>query len=144
MSLEASEARLDGKTVQVLEFGLDDQRYCVEIAAIAEIVDGDALTAVPDSQPHVVGMMNLRGETTTIVDPKVVFGLGQADGDSRVIVFDGDGEQFGWLVDHVYQVSTIRTSDVEDRTDADSIRGLINRESGFLIWADPTVINATS
>ncbi|WP_229115657.1 chemotaxis protein CheW [Halapricum desulfuricans] len=146
MSLQARES--DDSTAeerQVLEFGLNGQRYCVEIETIAEIVDEESLTAVPDSDPHVVGVMNLRDETTTIVDPKIVFDL-EHDGDERRIVIfdDGTDEQFGWLVDTVHRVSTFRRSDVERQDDSRTVRGLVNRDGGFLIWVDPAVINRGS
>ncbi|QSG05858.1 Chemotaxis signal transduction protein [Halapricum desulfuricans] len=146
VSLQARES--DDSTAeerQVLEFGLNGQRYCVEIETIAEIVDEESLTAVPDSDPHVVGVMNLRDETTTIVDPKIVFDL-EHDGDERRIVIfdDGTDEQFGWLVDTVHRVSTFRRSDVERQDDSRTVRGLVNRDGGFLIWVDPAVINRGS
>ncbi|QSG11552.1 Chemotaxis signal transduction protein [Halapricum desulfuricans] len=146
MSLQARES--DDPTVeelQVLEFGLNGQGYCVEIETIAEIVDEEPLTAVPDSDPHVVGVMNLRDETTTIVDPKIVFDLERDDNERRIVIFDdGTDEQFGWLVDTVHRVSTFRRSDVEQQDDSRTVRGLVNRDDGFLIWVDPAVINRGS
>lgn len=128
------------REVQVLEFGLDDQRYCVGIDEIAEIVDREDMTTFPDSAEHIAGVMDLRGETTTIVDPKVVFGLEESTGDSRVIIYDGE-HRLGWLVDQVYQVSTISLADLEEQTDSESIRGLVNRDGDFLIWVDPSAMN---
>jgi purine-binding chemotaxis protein CheW len=127
--------------IQVLEFDLNDQRYCVEIEHVAEIVDEKALTSVPDSQPHVVGVMNLREQTTTIVDPKVVFGLDRPERDHRIIVFDTETDgQTGWLVDALDQVSTFERSAVQPQEDADTIHGLVSRDDGFLLWVDPTVV----
>lgn len=146
MSLHTRESdTATGEEVQALEFELNGQRYGVRIETVAEIVDEEPLTAVPDSDPHVVGVMNLRDETTTIVDPKVVFGLERNDGQRRIVIFDdGSDDQFGWLVDTVHRVSTFRLSDVEEQADSRTVKGLVNREDGFLIWVDPAVINGES
>ncbi|MFW6017983.1 MAG: chemotaxis protein CheW [Halapricum sp.] len=146
MSLHTRESdTATSEEVQALEFELNGQRYGVRIETVAEIVDEEPLTAVPDSDPHVVGVMNLRDETTTIVDPKVVFGLERNDGQRRIVIFDdGSDDQFGWLVDTVHRVSTFRLSDVEEQADSRTVKGLVNREDGFLIWVDPAVINGES
>ncbi|WP_181685234.1 chemotaxis protein CheW [Halorhabdus salina] len=143
MAVEGSETQTEtGEEIQVLEFDLDDQRYCVEIEYIAEIVDEKTLTPVPDSKRHVRGVMNLREQTTTIIDPKVIFGMDDHEGGHRIIVFESDGdEQSGWLVDEVEQVSTFERTAVKPQEDVESIRGVVSREDGFLLWVDPTVIN---
>lgn len=136
----------DSERVQVLEFRLGEERYCVEIGHIEEIVKKgeDDLTVVPNSPPHVSGITDLRGRTTTIVDPKrlldVSDGTGRGD---QVIVFDEDAVDhdgvLGWSVDDVYQVSTFGTDDVDDSVEDGSVRGVINRDDGFLIWTDPDI-----
>lgn len=140
LGVQPGEERQEADDVQVLEFGLNGQRYCVGLDKVAEIVDKEDLTTFPDTQEHVAGVMDLRGETTTIIDPKTVFDLEGTDADRRVVIYDGE-QRLGWLVDQVYQVTTIRQSDVEPQADADSIRGVVNRDSGFLIWVDPSEIN---
>ena len=143
MAVEGSEAnRGTSKEIQVLEFDLNDERYCVGIEHVAEIVDETTLTPLPDSKRHVRGVMNLRQQTTTIIDPKVVFGMEERDGDHRIIIFEGDGdEQSGWLVDGVDQVTTFELSAVKPQEDVASVRGVVNRDSEFLVWVDPTAIN---
>jgi len=132
---------------QLLEFELGAESYAVDIAHVAEIVDVNDLTVVPNSPPHVEGVMDLRGKTTTIVDPKSVFGIG-GDGDrKRIVVFDrgktAGGKPVGWIVDEVDQVVEIDHEDVEaSPVDDDAIRGVIKREGDFVIWVRPTVLDA--
>jgi len=147
MPLQAtdSETQTADEAVQVLEFELDGRRYCVTIAEVTEIVDEEPLTKVPSSGQYVLGVMNLRDATTTIIDPTAVFGLDSTASDRRIVIFDDDtDDQYGWLVDSVHRVSTFHRSDVEEQTDAESIRGLVNRDEDFLIWVDPSVINEAS
>ncbi|MFW5950407.1 MAG: chemotaxis protein CheW [archaeon] len=128
---------------QVLEFGLDGQRYGVSIDTVAEIVDRTSLTSLPNTPEHVLGVMNLRNETTTIIDPQVVLGTGERPDDGRIIIFDStDGHQYGWVVDAVFQVSTIDHSAVDDNVDSPVLHGIVMRDDGFLLWVDPTTVNA--
>jgi purine-binding chemotaxis protein CheW len=144
-----SETTSRSRTVQLLEFELGDGSYAVDIAHVAEIVDVNDLTVVPNSAPHVEGVMDLRGKTTTIVDPKAVFGLDGDGARKRIVVFDrertADGKPVGWIVDEVEQVVEVDRDDVEsspvDEGD-DAVRGVIKREDDFVIWVRPTVLDA--
>jgi len=138
-------------TNQVLEFKLGEETYCVSIDYVTEIVDVGKLTSVPNSAPHVEGVMDLRGRTTSIIDPKVVFDIEDEGEAARIIVFDpeiaGDKQgAVGWLVDEVYQVSQVDPGNV-DRSptgeDVRSIKGVVKRDGEFIIWVDPTAIRTS-
>jgi purine-binding chemotaxis protein CheW len=144
-----SEAATRARTVQLLEFELGDGSYAVDIAHVAEIVDVNDLTVVPNSAPHVEGVMDLRGKTTTIVDPKAVFGIDGDGARKRIVVFDrertADGKSVGWIVDEVEQVVEVDRDDVESSPVEDgdgAVRGVIKREDDFVIWVRPTVLDA--
>jgi purine-binding chemotaxis protein CheW len=135
-------------TGQVLEFALGDETYCVSIDYVTEIVDVGELTTVPNAPRHVEGVMDLRGRTTSIVDPRVVFGV-NSDGDrERIIVYDPSivEEQgaVGWLVDEVFQVVEVDAGDVDPAPgeDDDSINGVVKRDDDFVIWVDPSEVHS--
>jgi purine-binding chemotaxis protein CheW len=136
-------------TGQVLEFDLGEQTYCVSIDYVTEIVDVGDLTQVPNAPPYVEGVMDLRGRTTSIVNPKYVFEIDEAGAEQRVIVFDtdivADGTAAGWLVDEVYQVVQISPDQVDaspTKHDNGSIKGVVKRDDDFIIWVDPAVVHA--
>lgn len=143
-----SETATRSRTVQLLEFELGSETYCVDIAHVAEIVDVNDLTVIPNSASHVEGVMDLRGNTTTIVDPKVVFGIDDDGARKRIIVFDpertADGKSVGWIVDEVDQVVEVARNDIESAPgDQDeAVRGVIKRDGDFVIWVRPTVVDA--
>ncbi|ACV46384.1 MULTISPECIES: chemotaxis protein CheW [Halomicrobium] len=134
---------------QVLEFELGEETYCVSIDYVTEIVDVGDLTTVPNAPRHVEGVMDLRGRTTSIVNPKSVFGIGDGGAEQRIIVFDPeiveDQSAAGWLVDEVDQVVQISDEQVDDSPAADSdgsIRGVVKRDDDFVIWVDPRVVHS--
>ncbi|MFB6078462.1 MAG: chemotaxis protein CheW [Halarchaeum sp.] len=128
---------------QVLEFGLGEETYCLDISYVDEIVDAGELTTIPNTPRHVEGVMDLRGRTTTIIDPKSLFDITGEGARERIVVFDTDavGEQgtVGWIVDDVYQVRTVNPEDVDAATiEDDSVHGIIKDDDGFVIWVQPT------
>lgn len=145
-----------GDDTQVLTFTLGEDEYCVPIEYVAEIVDGGSIRSLPDSEPHVVGITDLRGQTTTIVDPceclNVDTGELLTDGgqvDSRIVVLDSDAlgtdGATGWLVSDVDEVTTVAddTLDADSVGDTDLLRGLIkNDDEGFTLWLDPHAFTA--
>jgi purine-binding chemotaxis protein CheW len=134
---------------QVLEFKLGEETYCVSIDYVTEIVDIGELTTVPNSPPHVQGVMDLRGRTTSIVNPKIVFDIDSDREPSRIIVFDPeiveDQAAAGWLVDEVDQVVQVSGSDVDESPaeDKEAIHGVIKGEGEeFIIWVDPAAVHS--
>jgi purine-binding chemotaxis protein CheW len=134
--------------IQVLEFELGEETYCVDIQYVSEVVDMGQLTAVPNQPHHVEGVMDLRGRTTSIINPKRLLGVPD-DGDRRrIIVLDRErlvnNETVGWVVDEVHQVVRLSPDDVgpvpvgED----ESMLGLYERQDSFVIWLDPSKLSS--
>ncbi len=135
-------------TGQVLEFALGEETYCVSIDYVTEIVDVGELTEVPNTPHHVEGVMDLRGRTTSIVSPRVVFGI-DGDGEKRrIVVFDPevveDQGAVGWLVDEVSQVVSVDPSNVDEAPgqDDDAVVGVVKRDDDFVIWVDPRTVHS--
>ncbi len=143
----ADERSTKGEVTQVLEFGLGDETYCLDIDVIDEIVDAGQLTRIPNSPAHVEGVMDLRGRTTSIINPKTVFNI-DSDGErNRIIVFDpdaiGDQGTIGWIVDEVFQVTDITPDDVDETTTAndENVHGIVKGENKFVVWVDPDIVS---
>ena len=135
----------DAEPTKVLEFGLGDGTYCLDIGVIDEIVDAGELTRIPNSPDHVEGVMDLRGRTTTIVDPKTLFGIDEAGRRGRIVVFDDDkvdeSGTVGWMVDEVFQVRDVVPDDVDAGTTADDagVNGIVKSDERFVVWVTPDV-----
>lgn len=140
---------MSGTKGQVLEFELGEETYCVSIDYVTEIVDVGDLTQVPNAPAYVEGVMDLRGRTTSIVDPKAIFGIDEEGAERRVVVFDpsivADQAAAGWLVDEVYQVVQVEPEQVDaspGQGSNGSIRGVVKRDDDFVIWVDPAAVHA--
>ncbi|MCO8265270.1 MULTISPECIES: chemotaxis protein CheW [unclassified Haloferax] len=143
MSLtDAPGAALDEPT-QVLEFEIGEERYCVALDVVTEIIDRKPTRSLPDSPPHVVGAMDYRGATTMLVDTASLLGVGSNPDASRVVVFDAadeDATVFGWLVDEVDRVTAVDPESVDDAPFGDDLtRGVVRGDDGLVVWVDPPV-----
>ncbi|SEG38944.1 purine-binding chemotaxis protein CheW [Halobellus limi] len=132
------------RQMQVLEFELGGETYCVDIDYVSEIVDRGSLTSVPNAPEFVEGVMDLRGRTTSIVNPKTLLNVGETGEASRIVIFDAkqfeDEAAIGWLVDEVDQVLRVSMDDVEDppMERSDFIEGIVRREDELVVWISPT------
>lgn len=129
--------------VSVLEFALGAETFAIDVECVEEIADLGDLTRIPNAPPHVLGVMDLRGRTTSVVDPKRLLDIDAGDRGDRVLVFDPDrveGEgALGWTVDDVFQVTEADPAAIEPTpgTERAGIRGVVRRDDEFVIWLDP-------
>ena len=139
-------------TTQVLTFALGEEECCVPIEFVAEIVANEQIKTVPNTEQYVEGVADLRGKTTTILDPRKVLSV-QTQGlltdgcetGNRIIVLDKEvldiESPTGWLVSDVREVNAVSASGIDEEAvaDSDCIRGLLKSDTDdrFTIWLEP-------
>ena len=141
---DAEEEAESEEEVRVLEFELGDERYCLDIMYVEEIVKEEQITRVPNTPDFVRGVVDLRGQITTILDPKESIGIEGETSDELIVVFDGDTFEdqghIGWAVDEVRQVTPVTESEVkESPVDQKHVNGVIERDDEFVIWTRPEI-----
>jgi len=131
-----------GDETRVLEFTLGDEQYCLDIEYVEEIVKRETVTRVPNTPDCVEGVVDLRGQITTILDPKVLLDIGTRGSKDLIVVFDP--EQFddqgavGWVVDDVDRVTPVAEDEVNSSpVDQDHVNGVVDRDGEFVIWTTP-------
>jgi len=143
----AEEATTTEDATRVLEFTLTNEQYCLDIEYIEEIVKDERITRVPNTPEFVEGVVDLRGQITTILNPKVTIDKPEAEAGELIVVFDSDAfddqGHIGWVVDDVRQVSLISGAEVNEPPIAeDHVNGVIDREDddGFVVWTSPDLV----
>jgi purine-binding chemotaxis protein CheW len=135
----------------VLEFGLEDERYCVAIGKVSEIVALEEMTSVPNTPDYVLGVMDLRGQSLQVRDPKLPFGVDGEPNGERVVVMDPDigpeDKLTGWLVDSVHDVFTAYEADLDEDVEGRGVYGALRPEAEgddgegrMVIWVDPVEV----
>ena len=142
------------ETIQVVEFLLGKEHYAIDLYDVKEVVDNTEITRLPNTPAYIRGIIDLRGEITTIIDLRerlsvAVENAGTSDDNRRIIVLDEKltGVKMGIIVDDVLSVSTYDQSDV-DRSSASiynddtAIMGIIRKKvrirekevSELIVW----------
>ncbi|ELY60744.1 chemotaxis protein CheW [Natronolimnohabitans innermongolicus] len=110
---------------QFVFFQLGDHRLALPIAAVRTLAEvPDEMTRVPRTPNAIAGMIDLRGEITAVVEPRVHFPEIEADeaadssGRERLLVLDrpADEQSAAIRADDVIGVETVPVSDVHDES----------------------------
>ncbi len=119
--------------IQVVEFLLGDEHFAIDLFEVREVVEYTRITHLPGTPSHIRGIIDLRGEITTIIDLKNLMHI-QCDKKidettSRIIVLDDriTKSKIGIIVDDVLSVSTF------SRKDVDTSAASVNREQNNII-----------
>lgn len=132
------------RTAQVVEFTLDAELFAVDVGCVDSIVELEGSTRVPRTSEAIDGVMDLRGEITAIIDPRVYLDADQdaVSVEQQVLVLDQsrDKQKIGLRVDRVVSVEEYaerRVDDPEEFEELDSvgvreqtIRSIIRRPTG--------------
>lgn len=148
-------ASASGDTLQVVEFLLGSEHFAIDLFDVKEVVEYTTITRLPNSPPYIKGIIDLRGEITTIVDLKqrlkIHMEADRPEENCRIIVLDEKctKSKIGIMVDDVLSVSTFYMKDVDRTSAADlgegmSILGIIKKTvkekerdiNELIIWID--------
>jgi len=103
--------------IDVVEFGLGQELYAMDIQLAREIVEMMPITHIPRAQDYIAGIMNLRGEITTVIDLKRLIQIPGTSGDNqKIIVLVAEatgGSNLGIIVDDVHSVIQVTEGDIE-------------------------------
>lgn len=146
---------INGDEVQVVEFLIGEETFAVNLFDVREIVEASKITPLPHAPSYIRGIIDLRGEITTIIDLRQLLMIGAAkdasNADLRFIVLDDtvSAQKTGIVVDEVTSVLTVPVTDIDQGTkggtESDShILGIIKKDVGergesrkeLVIWID--------
>jgi purine-binding chemotaxis protein CheW len=91
---------------QFLTFALGHEEYAIDILRVQEIKGYAAVTPIPNTPPHIKGVLNLRGTVVPIIDLRLKLGMEPAAYDkfTVIVVIAVANRQIGLVVDSVADV----------------------------------------
>ena len=155
---EPEEAVDRGEEVQVVEFQLGGDACAVDIGQVDGIVEMKKVTRIPRTPDAIDGVMDLRGETTAIIDLRSFLGIDKQDDRQAqdVLGLDrpDDKQKVGLRVDEVQEVSTYYTNHIDSDEDLANLQttgfeqraaqGIIRKPNGgdvdLIVWIDVEAI----
>lgn len=95
--------------LEVLEFGLAQERYAMETRYVHEVYPLKELTPLPGTPPFVLGIVNVRGRILPVLDIKRFFDLPEQGLTDlhRIIIVHGHDLELGLLADAIVGVRSI-------------------------------------
>jgi len=150
----AGPAKAASGPVQLVEFLLGREYFAIDLFDVREVVEYTHITHLPSAPGHIRGIIDLRGEITTIIDLRTMLSIedtGERDEkEKRIIVLDPrmTGRKIGIIVDDVRSVSTFDRDQVDNEASFDGgnsqILGIIRKrhvvkgreETELIIWID--------
>jgi purine-binding chemotaxis protein CheW len=114
-SLDRTGEHADKDVRSFLTFLLGSEQYGVEILKVQEIIGLLPITRVPNTRPHVKGLVNLRGKILMVIDLRLRFGMEAVEPteESCIIFVRVQKIEMGLIVDKVSDVLDIPDQDID-------------------------------
>lgn len=141
-------AIVSAAAIEVLTMSLQGEVFALPAGIVSEILDFVPITEVPNAQPFVGGLINVRGKVVPFADLRFKLGMDRPDAtvDTRIVVIEvnlgGEPTIVGILAEKVYEVTVVAPSALEEtprigmRWRPDFIRCIGKRENDFVIILD--------
>ncbi len=136
--------------VELATFYVAELHLGIPLRDVEEICRHCTVTPVPGAPESVCGIMSLRGEVVTVLDLRVVVGLGKTDitRHTRNVIINDHGERIGLLVDRVADV--VRTGAAEllpppanvNGVDSAMFQAVYRMENELLVLLDVAAVTA--
>ena len=129
---------------QYLTFALGGEEYGVEILKVQEIRGYTSITPIPNTPPHIKGVMNLRGAIVPVVDLRSTLAMPATEYSpfSVIIVVTVGTRVMGLIVDAVSDVLDVARTDIHStpdfgtRIDARFIQGMARVGDKLVVLLD--------
>ncbi len=104
------------EVLEVMTFRLGDERVAIETRFIHEVTLPSDVTPLPGGPDFLLGLTNLRGEVTAVIDLRQFLGITTAvpSENPQVLVLGDEHIQFGIVADAVNEVQVLRIDEILD------------------------------
>lgn len=123
LALEADKYESEEDNLEVIEFVLAGENYCIETEYVREVYQLKELTPLPCTPSYVLGIINVHGQIISVIDIKKFFNLpekGITDLNKVIIIYidtpviNGiEGMEFGILTDVIVGVKSYPLNKIE-------------------------------
>jgi chemotaxis signal transduction protein len=110
-------------SVEFVVFRIGGRRYAVELGRVGQVVRRPNVTRVPRTPPLLLGVTDVGGDVTAVVDGHRLLGGGRdRDGVPALVLFERErtGQSAGVYVDHVEGIQAV---DVDEIHPVDAVTG---------------------
>jgi purine-binding chemotaxis protein CheW len=144
----SAEMRASGVETQFVTFGLDQEVLAAPVAQVREILDYRPPSKILGCPPHLLGLIDVRGQGVPTLDLRLRLGLERTEptANTRILVLDVQLDDriltLGLVADRVFEVATFSSNEIHPPPDvgvrwrSEYIAGVVYRREGFVVLMD--------
>ena len=104
----------DGQKGMFMTFQTGKEYYGISISYVNEIITMQPITAIPEVENYIKGLINLRGKIIPVIDVRARFKMEPQEYTDRncIIVIDGKSTVIGLIVEKIAEVDSILEDDI--------------------------------
>lgn len=121
--------------MKILKFSIGNESFGIQVNKIDEIAEKESITNIPNSKPEIEGVMDLRGDVTSIINPRILFDLDKDISEDNYIIVLGSK---GVVVTEVHDIFEIKNNDLNEviTEENSNVLGITEHHDEFI-----TVVN---
>ena len=127
-----------------ITFKLGEELYAVNVMNAQEVMGIVPIGHVPDTQPYMKGVIDLRGTIVPIVDLRIKYGMEEKayNDDTAIMITEMHNELVGLVVDSVVDVLQLAVDEIQHtshftaKADMDSVEGISKVNEEIVIVLD--------
>lgn len=103
------------ESLQLVTFTMAGELYGIETRFTRQVMEVPRIVRVPRISPFILGIINLRGQLTSVIDLRRLFGLREAPrtSENRIVVVRSGDMATGILVEQVLEILEIPAGEIE-------------------------------
>ncbi|MCM1568834.1 MAG: chemotaxis protein CheW [Roseburia sp.] len=104
----------DAQKGKFMTFQTGKEYFGISISYVNEIIAMQPITAIPETEDYIKGLINLRGKIIPVIDVRTRFKMEPKDYTDRtcIIVIDVKSTVIGLIVEKIAEVDTIMEDDI--------------------------------
>lgn len=133
--------------LRLVEFGLGGETFATDVTEVTDILFVPQMTPVPGTPGEVMGLFNLRGVVTALLDCSGLFNLRRQPRSrtTRILVLEPvSGAGFALWADYVADIATVDAAMLapppEGTPGVEMLRGVYNRGTGPTVVLDAAAL----
>lgn len=126
--------------MQIVVFRLGEEDFAVETSKVQNISNIKSVVRVPKAEPHIKGLINLRGNIISLIDINLLLDIKKSEcSNGSMIIIDIENEEIAISVDKVKEVLDVDEKEIQ-KLDSDNIKeyvkGIINLKGKIITIID--------
>lgn len=113
--------------MQLVVFTKDSKYYGIRTENVGEIIKSTKIFHVPQAQPWIEGLINLRGTIVTLINFSKFLNEEDSGSHENIIIIRNDDNKIGILVEQIVGVFSVDENEIQklNKTDNNNIEGII-------------------